>query len=217
MTAPVPLAREHHARVLVLDGHGDVGVALVVAEADVERRPVALDQVLLEMERLDLGRGDDHLDLLDALDQPVEPEPGVAAAEVRAHAGPERLRLADVERRPPSRRGTGRRPASPGAPSAAPRCAPRGSSRLGLPCPGQPSQAPRSPPPPTACVSPAQRPPLRSARPEPGARGTKRSRAAVPASLGTLKRAFRYGCCAPSGLGRGSTRRRVGETQLRPA
>ncbi len=73
--APVPLPREHDSRVLVLHGHRDVGVALVVTEADVERRPVALDQVLLEVERLHLGRGDDHLDLLDALDQPVEPEP----------------------------------------------------------------------------------------------------------------------------------------------
>jgi hypothetical protein len=95
--APVPLPREHDARVLVLHGHGDVGVALVVAEADVERRPVPLDEVLLEVVGLDLGLRDDHLDPLDALDQPVEPEPGVPAAEVRPHARAERLRLADVE------------------------------------------------------------------------------------------------------------------------
>ena len=53
--APVPLAREHHARVLVLDGDRDVRERLVVAQPDVERRPVALDEVLLEVERLDLG------------------------------------------------------------------------------------------------------------------------------------------------------------------
>ena len=95
--APVPLPREHHARVLVLDGHGDVWIALVVAQADVEGRPVALDQVLLEVEGLHLGGGNDHLDLLDALDQPIEPEPAVPAAEVRANAGTQRLGLADVE------------------------------------------------------------------------------------------------------------------------
>ena len=95
--APVPLPRKHDPRVLVLHGHGDVGIALVVAEANVERRPVPLDQVLLQVERLHLGRGDDHLDLLDALEQPVEPEPAVPAAKVRAHAGPEGLGLADVE------------------------------------------------------------------------------------------------------------------------
>ncbi len=95
--AAVPLSREHDPRVFVLHGHGDVRVALVVAQADVERRPVALDQVLLEVECLDLGGRDDDLDLLDALDQPVEPEPAVPAAKVRAHAGAQRLRLADVE------------------------------------------------------------------------------------------------------------------------
>ena len=62
---PVPLAREHHARVLVLDRDRDVRERLVVAQAHVERRPVALDEVLLEVERLDLGAGDDHLDVRD--------------------------------------------------------------------------------------------------------------------------------------------------------
>ena len=67
--AAVPLAREHDARVVVLDRDRDVGERLVVAEADVERRAVALDQVLLEVQRLDLGVGDDHLDVGDALRQ----------------------------------------------------------------------------------------------------------------------------------------------------
>ena len=53
--APVPLAREHHARVLVLDRDGDVRERLVVAQPHVERRPVALDEVLLEVQRLDLA------------------------------------------------------------------------------------------------------------------------------------------------------------------
>ena len=95
--AAVPLPREHDPWVLVLDGHGDVRIGLVVAEPDVERRPVAADQVLLEVERLGLGLGHDHLEPLDAGDHPVESEPRVACAEVRADAGAERLRLADVE------------------------------------------------------------------------------------------------------------------------
>ena len=94
--APVPLAREHDPRELVLDGDGDVRVRLVVAQPHVERRPVAADQVLLQVERLRLGRGDDDLDPLDPLDHLLEPDPRVAGAEVGTHAGTERLRLADV-------------------------------------------------------------------------------------------------------------------------
>ncbi len=94
--APVPLAREHDPRELVLDGHGDVRVRLVVAQADVERRPVPADQVLLQVERLRLGRGDDDLDPLHPLDHLLEPEARVAGAEVRADARAQRLRLADV-------------------------------------------------------------------------------------------------------------------------
>src|SRR5262249_42050339 len=97
--AAVPLAREHHARVLVLDRDGDVRERLVVAQADVERGPVALDEVLLEVERLDLGASDDRLDVGAAVDELVDAEPGVAAPglEVLEHARTEGLRLADVE------------------------------------------------------------------------------------------------------------------------
>ena len=77
--APVALAREHDARVLVLDRHGDVRERLVVAETDVERRPVALDEVLLEVERLDLGAGDDHLEVGDAADEARDRRARVAA------------------------------------------------------------------------------------------------------------------------------------------
>jgi hypothetical protein len=55
----MPLAREHDARVVVLYGHRDVRIGLVIAQADVERRPVTADEVLLEMEGLGLVRGDD--------------------------------------------------------------------------------------------------------------------------------------------------------------
>jgi hypothetical protein len=100
--APVPFACEHHARVVVLDRDRDVRERLVVAKPDVERRPVALDQVLLEVERLDLGRRHDHLEVGDPPDEIRDRRTGVAAPglEVRAHARPQRLRLAHVEHVP---------------------------------------------------------------------------------------------------------------------
>jgi hypothetical protein len=99
--APVALPREHDPRVLVLDRHRDVRERLVVAEPDVERRPVALDEVLLEVERLGLRPGDDHLqvghagrqlgDLSACIRRPLE---------VRADARTQRLRLPDVQHFP---------------------------------------------------------------------------------------------------------------------
>ena len=131
--APVPLAREHDPRVLVLDGHRDVRERLVVAQPDVERRPVALDEVLLEVERLDLGVGHDHLEVgrpaRGAARSPsaCPHRPGSSSARAAAATSPCRRR---APRR--ARRGTGRRPASPGAPSACPRGSRRGSpSNLG--------------------------------------------------------------------------------------
>ena len=56
-----------------------------------------LDEVLLEVERLRLGRGDDDLDPADPADHPLDPEAPVAAVEVAPHPGAQRLRLADVE------------------------------------------------------------------------------------------------------------------------
>jgi len=94
----VPLAGKHDARVLVLDRDRDVRERLVVAQADVERRPVPLDEVLLEMEGLDLAAGHDHLDVFDPRRQALDLRAPVRRPlEVRAHARPERLRLPDVE------------------------------------------------------------------------------------------------------------------------
>ena len=60
--------------------------------------PVPLDEVLLEVQRLGLALRDDHLDPMHPLHELVDAGARVAAAvEVAAHAGPERLRLADVE------------------------------------------------------------------------------------------------------------------------
>ena len=75
--ATVPLAREHHARVLVLDRDRDVRERLVVPQPHVERRPMALDEVLLEVERLDLVAGHDHLDVGDAGGELLDRRPGV--------------------------------------------------------------------------------------------------------------------------------------------
>ena len=120
--AAVPLAREHDPRVLVLDRDGDVRERLVVAQPHVERRPVALDEVLLEVQRLDLGRGHDHLEVGDARRRAAgsrracrRGRPGSTSARAAAATSPCRR-----TGRRPARRGTGRRPASPGAPSACP-------------------------------------------------------------------------------------------------
>ena len=116
---PVPLAGEHHARVLVLDRDGDVRERLVVAQPHVEGRPVTLDEVLLEMERLHLAARHDHLDVGNARRQAA----GSAVAR-RSSAGSRSGRAAAAtspcRRREPRRPrpGTGRRPASRGATSA---------------------------------------------------------------------------------------------------
>ena len=75
------------------------GKRLVVAQPHVERRTVALDEVLLEVQCLDLARRDDRLDRLDPRGHVLDPLPRVARArlEVRADARPQRLRLADVQ------------------------------------------------------------------------------------------------------------------------
>ena len=87
--APVPLTREHDPRVVVVDGYRDVGERLVVAEAHVERRAVALDQVLLQVEGLDLRVGHDHLDVGDALGQLRDRRPATRPRlEIAAHPRP---------------------------------------------------------------------------------------------------------------------------------
>ena len=96
--ATVTLAREHHARVFVLRRDGYVGERLVVAEPDVEGRPVALDEVLLEVQRLDLVLGDDHLDVLHSVGQLLDGRAGVLVLlKVRTDARAQGLGLAHVE------------------------------------------------------------------------------------------------------------------------
>ena len=64
--APVALAREVDAREVLVEADRDVRVGLVVAQPDVEARPVLLDEVLLREQRLGLGVDDERLDVVDA-------------------------------------------------------------------------------------------------------------------------------------------------------
>ena len=92
------LASEHDAGEVVLHRHGDVRKRLVVAKANVEGRPVPLDQVLLEVQGFDLAPGDDHLDVADAPRQLGDRVPDVGRGlEVTTHPRPQRLGLAHVE------------------------------------------------------------------------------------------------------------------------
>jgi hypothetical protein len=86
------LPREVDPRVILVEADRDVGIGLVVAQADVETRPVALDEALLGEERLGLGRGDERVDPPDATGQPR-----LAAGVVGADPFADRARLADVE------------------------------------------------------------------------------------------------------------------------
>ena len=63
--AAVALAREVDAREVLVERDRDVRVRLVVAQPDVEARPVLLDEVLLGEQRLGLGARHDELDALD--------------------------------------------------------------------------------------------------------------------------------------------------------
>ena len=85
------LARPLDAREVVAEGDLDVRVALVVLEPDVEARPVALDQVGLEEQRLRdrIGLGD--LDVGDAVDD--APDAVDLAGRAPASASTSRTRL----------------------------------------------------------------------------------------------------------------------------
>ena len=104
-----------------------IGIALVVDEADVEARRQRLDQVVLEQQRLGLGAHDGRLHAGDARDHVAGPDrafaAGVAFREVARDALLQLARLADVEHATARRRRTGRRRAG----SAAPRLQPRGA------------------------------------------------------------------------------------------
>ncbi len=94
--ALVPLAREVDARELLVSADRDVGVRLVVAQPDVEARPVLLDEVLLGEQGLGLGGDEDELNGLDGVDHLVG-APGDGVREVARDPLADRLGLADVD------------------------------------------------------------------------------------------------------------------------
>src|SRR5207237_3346599 len=74
---------------------------LVVPEPDVESRPVLLDQLVLEEERVLLARGDHHLDVAEQVLEEGDEDPAVAGAllEVLRHPRAQVDGLADVHHR----------------------------------------------------------------------------------------------------------------------
>jgi hypothetical protein len=91
----VALAREVHARELLVEAHSHVRVGLVVSQPDVEARPVALDELLLGEQRLGLRLRHQEVDRGDL---PGELEPAsVGPGEVRGDALADRGRFAHVE------------------------------------------------------------------------------------------------------------------------
>src|SRR5262249_34205905 len=97
---PVALEAAHHlqTRPLVARIQPQADEVLVVLEEDVERRLVALDELVLEEESLLLVAHHHRVDVLQPRLEEGDEGPGVAApAEVGAHAGAEAHRLADVD------------------------------------------------------------------------------------------------------------------------
>ena len=86
------LTREVDPRIVLIEADGDVGIGLIVAQADVEARPVALDEALLGKQRLGLGGGDEDVDALDPAAQA-----GLTPGKVGGDPLANRACLADVE------------------------------------------------------------------------------------------------------------------------
>jgi hypothetical protein len=80
-------------------GAGDlqVGVALVVAEQDVEARRQGLDEVVLEQQRFGLGAHDRGFQPRDARHHLPDARAAVVLVQVAGHALPEVARLAHVQ------------------------------------------------------------------------------------------------------------------------
>ena len=92
---PVTLAGDVDPRIGLVERDRDVGIGLVVAQPDVELRPVALDELLLGEQRLGLGRGDDELDVGNLVAERARGCPSLG--EMRGDPLANRVRLADVE------------------------------------------------------------------------------------------------------------------------
>ena len=75
-------------------------VLLVVAQPHVEGRPVALDQLVFEQQRILDARGHDHVDVLDAPHQQRDVRTAIATAQIGPDARAQILGLAHVEHAP---------------------------------------------------------------------------------------------------------------------
>ncbi len=76
-------------------GDGQIGIGLVVDQADVEAGPVTFDERVLQHQRLDLVVGDDPLDGVGVVDHGLG-ACGQTPGEIGGDPGPQRLGLADV-------------------------------------------------------------------------------------------------------------------------
>ena len=91
-------AHDHGAWPLLVERHREERVRLVVLQPDVEPRPVLLDEVVLEEERLDLVADLDPLDGLRGLHHLARPrQQRVRRGEVVRQPAAQALRLADVD------------------------------------------------------------------------------------------------------------------------
>ena len=99
----VALAGEVDPRVVLVERDRDERIGLVVAQADVEARPVLLDEALLGEQRLRLAAHDHALDPLHARHHLLvagrtrSPPTPLRLGEVRRDPLADRLRLADVD------------------------------------------------------------------------------------------------------------------------
>jgi len=90
-------AVEVHPRIGMRIVQEDVGIALVVAQQHVVARPVRLDEIVLQQQRLGLGACHADLDVRHPADQGLGLGVMRSAAEIARHPRLQRPRLADVE------------------------------------------------------------------------------------------------------------------------
>ncbi len=91
---------DQHAGKRLAQGHGDLRIALVVAQPDVESRLVLLDECVLEQQRLRLGRDDDRLEVGDLPLQHLPLRGALVVGEIVRDARAEIGRLPDVQNLP---------------------------------------------------------------------------------------------------------------------
>ncbi len=91
---------DQHARKRLGEGDGDLRIALIVAQPDVELRLVFLDECVLEQQRLRLCRNDDRLEVGDLPLQHLPLRTALLVGEVVRDARPQIGRLPDVQNLP---------------------------------------------------------------------------------------------------------------------